>query len=250
MTTVGFAEIDDFACGVLAKRFPHIPNYGDVTKLDGTQFRDFHGVDVITGGFPCTDLSHASKGSHKGLEGSQSGLFYELARLVIEADPKWVVLENTPRVLKYMQEIRNELYFHYWDGRIFEALEYGALCRRKRAFIVGCSVEGGAEKVLDLAEEYKQALCGRGNEDVFPMCLPWKGGVSLERLGSCVVEIPTGGHSGEEANTSRIREGDGVPGRMDGRRYLALGNSIVPLVAKIIMCSLAIVQQAGEADEP
>jgi hypothetical protein len=60
------------------------------------------------------------------------------------------------------------------------------------------------------------------------MCLPWKGGVSLERLASCVVE-------NTEADSTGIREGDGVPGRLDGHRYLALGNAIVPQVAAEIL---------------
>jgi len=232
--TLYFSEINKQAAKVLAKNFPDIENLGDVRGIDGEWMRDFHGVDLVTGGFPCTDLSNAANGSHKGLEGKESGLFYELARIVLECDPKWVVIENVPRVLKHMDAIKKEMFFHEWDARIFEAGEYGANCRRKRAFIVGCSEPGRAKEVLDFAEEYRSPVQSGGNEDVFPMCLPWKGGVSLERLGSCVVEFPSSDAKGEEADATRIRESDGVSRGVDGHRYLMLGNSIVPQIPTII----------------
>ncbi len=225
--TLYHAEINENANNVLAKNFPSIPNLGDIRNIDGTWLRDFCGIDLITGGFPCTDLSQAKNGSHKGFEGRESGLFYELARIVIECDPKWVVLENVPQVLNYMDRIKEEMFFHDWDARIFEAGEYGANCRRKRAFIVGCSVEGGATEILDLAEKHRTLIQSGGNEDVFPMCLPWKGGVSLERLGSCIVETA-------ETDSTRIREGNGISRGVDGHRYLMLGNSIVPQIPMII----------------
>ena len=241
--TLYHAEINEMANKVLSKNFPTIPNLGSVTDIDGEWLRDFHGIDLVTGGFPCTDLSQSAKGSHEGLEGSESGLFYELARIVLECDPKWVVIENVPQVLKYMDQIKKEMFFHDWDARIFEAGEYGANCRRKRAFIVGCSEQGSASKVLDLAEKHRSPIQSGRGEDVFPMCLPWKGGVSLERLGSCVVEFPSSDVEGEEANTTRIREIDGLSRGVDGHRYLMLGNSIVPQIPTIIFQELLTVEK-------
>lgn len=235
INTLYHSEINEQANNVLAKNFPHIQNLGSVSDIDGNQLRDFCGIDMITGGFPCTDLSQSAKGSHEGLEGKESGLFYELARIVLECDPKWVIIENVPKVLKYMDQIKQEMFFHEWDARIFEAGEYGANCRRKRAFIVGCSEPGSATKVLDLAEKHRSPIQSGGNEDVFPMCLPWKGGVSLERLGSCVVEYAPEGVEVAETNATRIREGDGLRRGVDGHRYLMLGNSIVPRIPTIIM---------------
>lgn len=242
INTIYLSEINEQANKVLSKNFPNIPNLGSVTDIDGTWMRDFHGIDLITGRFPCTDLSQAAKGSHKGLEGKESGLFYELARIVLECDPKWIVIENVPQVLKYMDQIQKEMFFHEWDARIFEAGEYGANCRRKRAFIVGCSVQGSASKVLDLAEKHRSPFQGGRDEDVFPMCLPWKGGVSLERLGSCVCEV-------EEADSTRIRKGDGLSRGVDGHRYLMLGNSIVPQIPTIIFKELLAVENKENATD-
>jgi len=223
INTVGFSEIDPFACTVLAKHFPEIPNYGDIKEMSGELFRDFIGVDLITGGFPCTDLSQAAHGSHKHLDGEHSGLFWELARLINEIDPEWVVIENVPQVVKHMETVKQEMFAYEWSHRIFDSQNFGCACRRKRAYIVGHPEPGRADAVLNYAEKRGQVIRSRGAEDVLPMLLPWKGGVSLERLSSCLVEIT-------ETNAGGIRESDGIPGRLDGRRYLALGNSITPVI--------------------
>ena len=243
LRTTYFSEINDFANKVLAKNFPAVGNLGDVHAVEGDWLRDFVGVDIITGGFPCTDLSIASKGSHKGLDGEQSGLFWEMSRIVWEVDPRWVIIENVPRVLGYMKAIEDEIPFLEFTGGIYEAGEFGALCRRKRAFIVGCSEPGRVAQVCNLVQSHRTLIQSGGDEDVFPMLLPWKGGVSLERLGSCAVEI-----EGEEADATRIRESDGLSRGMDGHRYLALGNSIVPVIPEIIMKAILAVEAGAEVE--
>jgi DNA-cytosine methyltransferase len=217
--TVGFCEIDPACQRVLRKNFPNIPIANDVRELDGSNIS----AEAISGGFPCTDLSNAAKGSHLGLEGSQSGLFFSLARAIRDSDVKWAVIENVPRVIKYLDRIKEELPQYGWSFRIFDAADFGAACRRRRAYLVGCTAPGSAEQVLNFAESRGQTVRRGGDEDVLPMLLPWKGGVSLERLASCVVEDT-------EADAARIREGDGVPRGMDGPRYLMLGNSVTPVI--------------------
>lgn len=54
--TVAFCEIDPFCRRVLAKHWPAVPCFEDVTKLRG---EDVGPVDVICGGFPCQDISSA-----------------------------------------------------------------------------------------------------------------------------------------------------------------------------------------------
>jgi DNA (cytosine-5)-methyltransferase 1 len=226
--TDAFCECNPFAVEVLKKNFPNTPIYPDVRDFNGNEYRDFCGADLITAGFPCTDLSPSSFGSHAGLDGEESGLFWELTRIVLEVDPQWVVIENVPKLIKYFDTLKREMLFHDWDYRVFEAADFGTGCRRKRAFFVGHPDEGRSKQVLNIAEKRIASIRRGGAGDVLPMCLPWKGGVSLERLASCVVE-------NTEADSTGIREGDGVPGRLDGHRYLALGNAIVPQVAAEIL---------------
>jgi len=88
-------EWEDAPSRILEKHFPNVPNYRDVTKVDFTKVEP---VDILTGGFPCQDLSLAGK--RAGLvEGTRSGLWSEFARAISELQPKLVVIENVRGIL-------------------------------------------------------------------------------------------------------------------------------------------------------
>ena len=97
---VATVEIDKAARGVLERRFPNSHHFTDIKETTGEQLRNAgfvpHG-GIITGGFPCQDLSVAGK--RAGLVGRRSGLFWEIVRLIDELSPQWVVLENVPGLL-------------------------------------------------------------------------------------------------------------------------------------------------------
>lgn len=98
MTTVAFCEIEPFPRRVLAKHWPEVPCYDDIRTLTADVLeQDGIAVDVIAGGFPCQDLSVAGKGA--GLGGDQSGLFFELLRLIREVRPQFVIMENVSALL-------------------------------------------------------------------------------------------------------------------------------------------------------
>ena len=80
---------------VLAANFPGVPNYHDVSKVDFTAIEP---VEILTGGFPCQDVSVA--GLRKGLtEGTRSNLWFEFLRAITEIKPKIVVIENVRGLL-------------------------------------------------------------------------------------------------------------------------------------------------------
>lgn len=88
-------EWDDAPSKILEKHFPQVPNYRDVSKVD---FSAVEPVDILTGGFPCQDLSLAGK--RAGLkEGTRSGLWSEFARAIETIRPKLVVIENVRGLL-------------------------------------------------------------------------------------------------------------------------------------------------------
>ena len=96
--TVAFCEIEPYAQKVLAKNWPGIPIYDDVRELTSEKLKaDGIIVDVITGGFPCQDISHAGKGA--GIEGERSGLWSEIARLIGELRPRYAIMENVSALL-------------------------------------------------------------------------------------------------------------------------------------------------------
>lgn len=96
--TVAFCEIEPYAQKVLAKHWPGIPIYDDVRELTAERLAgDGIGVDVITGGFPCQDISAAGK--KVGLSGERSGLWGEIFRLICEIRPSYAIVENVSALL-------------------------------------------------------------------------------------------------------------------------------------------------------
>lgn len=88
-------EWDEAPSKILDRNFPGIPNYRDVSKVD---FAEVEPVDILTGGFPCQDLSLAGK--RAGLkEGTRSGLWSEFARAIDTIRPQLVIIENVRGLL-------------------------------------------------------------------------------------------------------------------------------------------------------
>jgi DNA (cytosine-5)-methyltransferase 1 len=88
-------EWEDAPSKILDKHFPGVPNYRDVSKVD---FTSVEPVDILTGGFPCQDLSLAGK--RAGMkDGTRSGLWSEFARAIEEIKPRLVVIENVRGLL-------------------------------------------------------------------------------------------------------------------------------------------------------
>lgn len=142
---VASVEIDKNCQSVLARHFPESKIFDDVTKVKGSDLLDA-GFDpssgIITGGFPCQDLSVAGK--RAGLAGERSGLFWEIARLVEETQTEYFVLENVPGLLSsnkghdfgvVIGTMADIGYSVAW--RVLDAQYFGVPQRRRRVFIVG-----------------------------------------------------------------------------------------------------------------
>lgn len=85
-----YSEVDKGALKILQHRFPDVPNMGDVTKVDWSQVEP---VDILTGGSPCQDLSHAGK--RAGMtEGTRSNLWVAMREAIAQLRPPIVVWEN------------------------------------------------------------------------------------------------------------------------------------------------------------
>jgi DNA (cytosine-5)-methyltransferase 1 len=89
------SDIDPGACKILAHRYPDVPNIGDITTVDWTAVEP---VDVLTGGFPCQDVSSAGKRAGLNNE-TRSGLWAQMARAIAETRPPLVVAENVRGLL-------------------------------------------------------------------------------------------------------------------------------------------------------
>jgi DNA (cytosine-5)-methyltransferase 1 len=214
--TAAFCEIEHHRRLILEKHWPGVPCYHDVTKLTGdTLKRDGISVDVITGGFPCQDLS--SSGTGEGLEGARSGLFYEIIRLIGEIRPRYVVLENSPNLIggndgRWAREVFGQLAKVGYDAqwRVIPASYFGAPHERKRVWIIAYPNglrQSGPWQLIDAinpeADSFRQAsgLINALQKDALPFLC--------------------GGH-------------DGVPPRVDEPAISGLGNAVVPLIPELI----------------
>ena len=138
------SEVEPFPIAVTRKRFPNMTHLGDVTKISGAEIEP---CEVVTCGFPCTDISIAGKGG--GLAMARSGLFYEAIRVIremLEATekkfPRYLLFENVPNLLsinggadwKIVMDCIADLGF-IADPNILDSQEFGIAQRRKRVFI-------------------------------------------------------------------------------------------------------------------
>ena len=148
---VAFSEIEPFCCDLLAKRFPDVPNLGDVAGVDWTEYEG--SVDVVIGGSPCQAFSLA--GRRLGPMDERGQLMLEIVRCVREAKPRWVIWENVPGVLSQdrgrafgtlLGELEDCGYALAW--RVLDAQFFGVPQRRRRVFLVGHPVPGCAAGVL------------------------------------------------------------------------------------------------------
>jgi DNA (cytosine-5)-methyltransferase 1 len=154
---VASVEIDKKCQEILAKQFPNTTIFNDITEVKGSDligagFEPSRGI--ITGGFPCQDVSVAGK--RAGLAGNRSGLFWEAARVVEEAQAEYFVIENVPGLLSsndgkdfgvVIGTMADLGYSVSW--RLLDAQYFGVPQRRKRIFIAGRrAANGSAGEIL------------------------------------------------------------------------------------------------------
>ena len=148
-------EVDPFCRTILAKRFPLVPVIDDIRNVDGERFRGK--IDIVFGGFPCQDLSIARVNyGRKGLGGERSGLWFEMARVIREAGPSWVLAENVLGAVSLaLDTITENLETAGYEVRslVLPAFAYGAPHYRKRLFV--CAARKGlADSCRDGLQAY------------------------------------------------------------------------------------------------
>lgn len=140
-------EIDPERRAVLARHWPNAERYHDIRAVSGLIKKSNHEcdalehVEVICGGFPCQDLSDASRGRGGGIDGERSGLWREYLRVVSEVRPAIVVVENVggAAARKWLPALRGGLHVLGYRTRALrvDARDVGAPHRRSRVFVVG-----------------------------------------------------------------------------------------------------------------
>ena len=204
------SEIDSYSSRVLKKRWPNIPNYGDITKMQTDQIEK---VDLICGGFPCQDISVAGKGA--GLKGERSGLFYEFIRIVREIRPQYLLLENVAALLiRGLDDVLGTLAALGYDceWHCIPAAAIGAPHRRDRIFILA----NADSSRLQRWRSQKLSKCPRKRLT--------RASSSLQRFKKQCAQWEFEPGLGRVAN--------GIPRRVD--RLKGLGNAVVPQISEWI----------------
>lgn len=200
METIAFCEIDPYCQKVLGKHWPDVPIHEDIKDLDGHTYENK--IDLICGGFPCQDISHGNAGEPAGITGKRSGLWGEMARIVCEIRPRFVIVENVSALLvRGASEILGDLARLGYDAEWFciPACATGAPHLRARIWILAyprCERSGASENPI---------LSGW---EAAWLCDWWSTEPSVDRVA------------------------DGIPYRVD--RHRALGNAVVPQVVEVI----------------
>lgn len=151
--TVCAVEFDAGARQILFDRqrdgvISRFPIWDDVKTFDGRPWRGT--VDVVTGGFPCQDISQCGKGA--GIDGERSGLWVEMARIIREVRPRFVLVENSPRLTsRGLGRVLGDLAAMGMDAKwgVFRASSIGAAHHRARIFLVAYS-DGAELEGLDI----------------------------------------------------------------------------------------------------
>jgi DNA (cytosine-5)-methyltransferase 1 len=135
-------EIDPKRQAVLERHWPRAARFADVRAAHALA-----SVDVVCGGFPCQDVSDASRGRGGGITGEKSGLWKDYARVVSQIKPRLVVVENVAgaAVKKWLPTVRRDLHVLGYRTRAFriDARDVGAPHARARIFVVGDADQEG-----------------------------------------------------------------------------------------------------------
>lgn len=248
--TICAVELDDYARGVLLARqndgiLRPFPIWDDIRTFDGTPWRGV--VDVVSGGFPCVDISIArAMWGREGLDGANSGLWAEYLRIVDECRPPFVWGENSPELRRQgldriVSALSGRGYVCQWTT--LGADDCGLPHKRKRLWFLAANadrtrLEGHAGDGDDAARRKNPS---RPPADVaFPVCEFC--GYRMEsddRYGcpNCCAEGLDDTDCGEELQPGITGMADGVAHRME--RLRAIGNGQVPRVAAAAFSNLS-----------
>jgi len=224
--TVAFCEWDEKCRRVLKKHWPEVYSYKDIKHLewnDGYLYSEecgvasFCDIDVITGGFPCQDISYANRKA-EGIAGERSAHWKHYARLIEEIKPRGAIIENVSAlrrrglgvVLSDLSQIGYDAEWH-----CIPASALGACHQRDRIWILAYRHCSGGERLEPLGS---LGEFGQGG---------WRGQEDLQQ----VYDNPFG--RSNRWPEPLIRRGDArTAGRLD--RLKQVGNSVYwPIIEKL-----------------
>jgi len=205
--TVCAVEFDEHARNVLVARqndgcLAPFPIWDDVRSFDGKPWRGI--VDVVSGGFPCTDISTAGGPNRRGIDGEKSGLWREMQRIISEIRPRFAFVENSPALTfrglgRVLGDLAEMGYNAKWG--VFSAADVGARHERERIWIIAYFWDSDKDTTFE-----KRRFYGPSKE-------------SIRAMSEGLSSVP-----------EMVRKSDGVAGVLD--QLERIGNGQCPQVVR------------------
>jgi DNA (cytosine-5)-methyltransferase 1 len=215
--TLWSCEIEERQREVLQRHFPHTERFTDITQLENPPY-----VDIISGGFPCQDLSIANvsnkgiwkNGKVAGINGERSGLWSEMWRIIRHIRPKYTLIENSPMLLvRGFERVIGDLsqigYCLEWQT--LRASQFGYNHKRERFYGIAYPSEKRCLNNTSAFRELRKVLLQQPPRQN-PLSMP------IKRFNS-------------QSDFTTVRMDDGLPDELDKSRIEMLGNAVVPEIA-------------------
>ncbi len=180
--TVCAVEWEAYPASVLCARqndglLETFPIWDDVCSFDGKPWRGI--VDVVSGGFPCQDISSAGKGA--GIDGERSGMWGEMARIIGEIRPRYVFVENSPMLTsRGLGRVLGDLAALGFDAKwgVLGGQEFGASHSRDRIWIVASDpIKNGSLQISQISQGVsieKHVWDAQEFNRLLDDCQPWE----------------------------------------------------------------------------
>jgi DNA (cytosine-5)-methyltransferase 1 len=211
---------------------PPFPIWDDVQTFDGRPWRGV--VDVVSGGFPCQDISAAGKGA--GINGERSGMWAHMARIIREVGPRYCFVENSPMLTsRGLGQVLGDLAALGYDAKwgVLGAVDAGAPHKRDRIWIRGKlanAASSGLEGQQRAEHKGRRVRSSDSRADLADAdSAQCKGDERPERVAAEHADISSAGWWTTEPDMGRVAHG--VAARVD--RLKAIGNGQVPSVAAL-----------------
>jgi DNA (cytosine-5)-methyltransferase 1 len=226
MECVGYVEIDEYCQRVIRQRqedglIDRAPIFTDIRAFISEGYaREYQGmVELITGGFPCQDISSA--GSKCGIDGERSGLWKSMLETIRIIKPRYVFVENSPMLTvrglgTVLRDLAQERFDARWD--IISCADMGGVHLRERLWLVA---NHNSERRMVHAEWKYKNRRNLGNNIQTRTSTTWNG---IEFKGPREIF-----RSKDSYPPILCRVDDGIPFRVE--RLKACGNAQVPIVA-------------------
>ena len=214
-------EIDEFKQAILRKHFPDTQIYSDIKTINPPY------VDVISGGFPCQDISSMqmkfknNRYGNYGIKGERSGLWSEYARVIRHVRPKYVIIENSPMLpVRGLEVVLCDLAAAGYDAewQTLSAKAFGFPHLRKRCFVVAYSMQGRRNRNNRYFTNLDKLFQSEPPEEItVPVSPKW--------------DFP-------QRDDKYIREDNGLLRKLYRRRIAACGDAVIPTITEYLFRAL------------